>query len=310
MSRFASLKLAQIKPLLTAIGSRTSGTKPQLIARLERDLRAPKLILKEPSSTRILSVDMGIKNLAFCVCDVKKHVDGFELRVNEWKKIGVLDLQHAIEGQIKEVENPYAPPSLSKTAYHLVKDVLLPYQPDTVLIERQRFRSGGGTAVLEWTLRVNVFESMIWAVARTLQGERGVSPQHLWPLDPKQVATFWVGGSTTEKRTHMSKSKIEKKQKIDLVRKWLVDGADDSMILSFTNNAAETKRSFLAVANGNQKSKPDENAEGGKPVVVPERIGKLDDLADCLLQATAWCKWENNRDSLVSVLEEKDEFEP
>jgi hypothetical protein len=65
MSRFATLKIAQIKPLLTAIGSKTGGTKPQLIAQLERDVHASKLALHQRVTTRILSVDkeLGI----YCV---------------------------------------------------------------------------------------------------------------------------------------------------------------------------------------------------------------------------------------------------
>ena len=254
MSAFASLKLAQIKPLLTAVGSRTSGTKSQLIAQLERDLAVPKLALSKVSPTRILSVDMGIKNLAFCVCDIKKNTNGFGIKVNEWKKIAVSDYAQQDAVDRTGVEDPYGPSSLSRTAHHLVKNVLLPYQPDTVLVERQRFRSGGGSAVLEWTLRVNVFESMIWAVARTLQAEKQSGPQHLWPVDPKQVARFWVGENVTEGRISASKSKIEKKQKIDLVRRWLEEGPDDNMALSFVGHAAETKEAFLSLANGTRKS--------------------------------------------------------
>lgn len=313
MSRFTSLKVAEIKPLLTAIGAKTSGTKAQLITQLERELRTPKFAIPHNDRpTRILSVDMGIKNLAFCVCDVRKGTadKGVHLEVRQWRRIGVLDVQgkEVPKANDENRDDPFGPASLSSAALRLVRDVFWPFKADTVLIERQRFRSGGGSAVLEWTLRVNMLESMIWAIARTLNGNKSQDKPELFPVNPKQVANFWIGGDVPEGgRTTTSKSKIEKKQKIDLVHKWISgdggDGGGDSLTLDFVEGAVETKRAFLAAAEGKRVSAiAGKRARGAGSTEGPVvRISKLDDLADCLLQAAAWCKWEGNRSALAAA---------
>ena len=300
MSRFASLKLAELKPLLTSIGAKTSGTKAQLVTQLERELQTPRLTFpSNRSGTRILSIDMGIKNLAYCVCNVRKprlYGEKMKIDVVQWKRIGVMDgLESASE------EEAFGPPMLSRAAWKLVSEVLWTRGADTVLIERQRFRSGGGSAVLEWTLRVNMLESMIWAIARSLDAaDRGFSRPDLWPVNPKQVASFWVDNALPEGgRTTATRSKVEKKQKIDLVHKWLAHGTgDENLELAFADTAVATKLAFEAAARGNSiAARRSRILESGASVAV---LTKLDDLADCLLQAAAWCKWEQNRSSLAS----------
>lgn len=64
--------------------------------------------------------------------------------------------------------DPFAPPHMAKAALALVTRRFLPLQPTHVLIERQRFRSAGQSAVQEWTVRVNMLEAMLYAVFTTL----------------------------------------------------------------------------------------------------------------------------------------------
>ena len=301
MSRFSSLRLAEIRPLLTSIGSRTSGTKAHLLTRLERDLRLPKLTIRDGQPTRILSVDMGIKNLAFCVCDVQKHdkSNALELNVLEWKKIGVLDGRGGPTSDPSDAaEESFGPSAMSAVAWRLMREVLWPWSADTMLIERQRFRSGGSSAVFEWTLRVNMLESMIWAISRSLCASIASKGPEIWPVSPKQVAGFWVPSVVPEDgRSTITKSKIEKKQKIDLVHTWLADGTrDEKFKIDFRDGAAVTRSAFLSHAQKTGKRIATKQTE----LLSAKSIGKLDDLADCLLQAAAWCKWEQNRNSLAS----------
>jgi cruciform cutting endonuclease 1 len=323
------MKMSDLSLLLKSIGTKTSGTKALVVPRLERELEIPRLIIpRDGRPTRILSIDMGIKNLAYCVCDVSKRASADEkkmeldVEVKEWTRFGVLDwianksMLGINEGQTLDISrydsgDLYGPPLLSLTALHLVRDKLWPHNPDTILIERQRFRSGGGSAVLEWTLRVNMFESMIWSVARTLSSSTTAKKPIMWPVSPKSVANFWLGGQVDaeieKEHPRMAASGIEKKQKIELVDGWLRDDGntvDADLSLSFVDGAAETKDAFLRskmTPGGRSKSRPksSNSSSSDVPTSSSNSSSKKDDLADCLLQAAAWCKWEQNRFALA-----------
>lgn len=126
----------------------------------------------------------------------------------------------------REPNEQFTPANLASIANHLATNVLLPLKPTHILIERQRFRSGGGSAVLEWTLRVNTLESMFFAVFECLRMQWGVRRLGLLPghvrsrqesahgvqeegtdvlatldvfpqvlsVSPRKVANFWING--------------------------------------------------------------------------------------------------------------------
>lgn len=308
MSSFASLKVHQLRTLLTQIGSKTTGNKPQLITRLQHELsyhvRDSNLHHGKGYEThpqRILSIDMGIKNLAFCVTDITPTKPTFEhpsnpppMHIKTWQRISLIQQQDSPQPPNAESENdPYAPSSLSATALTLVKSTLLPQKPSAILIERQRFRSANAAAVQEWTLRVNLLEGMIWAVLRALGYEgRGKMGVEVESVSPARVAGFWVQG----------KGKVEKRDKVGIVGRWL----KEDLGLTFSGETERVKRAFLGKLRGGGRAK-----EGVKVHTVgetegrEEHIGKLDDLADCLLQVAAWVKWRDNRRVLAGVLDDE-----
>ncbi|KAK3066672.1 hypothetical protein LTR53_016882, partial [Teratosphaeriaceae sp. CCFEE 6253] len=217
-------KLAQLKHAAFLSGLPSTGTKAAIIATLE----APTaFVAPRTSGSRILSVDMGIRNLAYCVVEVpgiKKSPGTLDtagpLTVTEWKKIDLLrsagqspeplphhkDIKSAAivpERKTKpRVVNQvpasvFTPAELSKTAYRVTRE-LLKYKPTAILIERQRFRSGGAAAIQEWTVRVNMLESMLWACLQTLRessGPRTESFPTTHEVNPARVAAFWTSDS-------------------------------------------------------------------------------------------------------------------
>lgn len=388
-----NLTVADLKALLTRIGSPTSGRKPVLAARLTQDLQVPRLPLScknatsrtksgraqignHKKSARILSIDMGVKNLAFCVADASmqsragqsgKSESDSEARQVEakmhtiaWRRVDVMheiaeaNARHQLQigdhsvAPEPNLEGSFHPRVLARAAHALLTRVLLPYKPDIILIERQRYRSGGGAAIQEWTVRVNMLESMLWAVLEAIKGhtwnlpspsntEDAGQPQ-VFDVSPARVGTFWIDsldeehdarrsaasiqafklgpkGEVSENACEsiatarkMSAAKVRKKDKIQLVRSWLshapyssktartgsnkeqVQENNASITFSFAPEAEETREALCIIRSSTKRSKIT-----NKNIAKTGDVRKLDDLADCFLQAAAWVAWEWNR---------------
>jgi cruciform cutting endonuclease 1 len=219
-----------LQTLLVRIGSASSGTKGVLHGRLKRDIPRPGLHLQHPvvgtrnketqdRKLRIVSIDMGIKNLAYC--DVEVDYPGGNLMkpqmdIIRWNKLNLVDATRdlrsglpnpkAIEEGTPEIDgdmDPYSLPVLSRTAYRFVRDTILTAEPDIILIERQRWRSSSSTAIQQWTVRVNTVEAMLWATLETISKEgqthflsrKGVKARRdheVFAVDPKRVGQYWL----------------------------------------------------------------------------------------------------------------------
>jgi cruciform cutting endonuclease 1 len=293
-----TLKLAQLKQLAFKCGISTSGTKPVLIARLHDEITlTPR---QRPSPCRILSIDMGIRNLAYCILDVPKSLPNTLPSIRAWHRLAVSTAPEVLEfkpdegvefAPVKEVFNPA---TLSSAAYTLLRKKLLLEEPTHILIERQRFRTMGSRNILEWTVRVNMFESILYAVLCTLKGE-GIWNGEVQAIAPGKVGPFWVGeesDTAASKKERKSKSaKIRNKgAKVNLVRSWLEGGE----MIRLENKEVESmarryKEKWDRSPGGRRKSEGDGE----------EKMGKLDDLADSLLQGMAWIEWEENKRTVL-----------
>lgn len=331
-----TLKLAQLKQLAFKCGLSTSGTKPLLTQRLldEVSLHPPaKKNAKQPwtntkeARTRILSIDMGIRNLAYCVLDVptgavkdpgseKRRKDAALPCIHAWHRLAVssaptlkpADLN--IEPVLPAQKEAFDPATLSAAAYTLLRHRLLTSDPTLVLIERQRFRSMGSKHILEWTIRVNMFESILYAVLCTLR-EEGVWKGEVRSIAPGKVGPFWIGeeeatshpatvggdgdvkaGSKRKARMSQSAKIKSKGLKMDLVRSWLESG---NVVVLGNPEVEEMARAYREKWD----RMPGRRKGSGGVVEEGEKMGKLDDLADCLLQGMAWVRWEENKRAMV-----------
>lgn len=329
-----SLKLAQLKHWAFLTGQPNAMTRSQLLDHLLANL--PKAGTQMECRKKILSVDMGIRNLAFCT--VERTEKNGVLKVANWRKMDLIRRLTHVDGAEKESEGDgigsmkeedverdtkkadlFVPSNLSRVAFPVCQEFLA-LEPDQILIERQRFRSGGATMVQEWTLRVNMLESMLWAVLETLRNQSGSAKRfpttHAVP--PARVANFWTGLSEIGLRPPsdfllqtMGKGKLEpawsatqkdskieavvnmKKAKVDVVKNWIAGRGD--VRLEFVGEGDETAEVFRENAKKpgrRQKDKPEAT------------VGKLDDLADCLLQGVAWLRWEENWWKIAKLWEE------
>lgn len=305
----SACKASQLKLIANATGISSSGTKSILTARLQHELQHCKMALtengiaKEQKSQNIISIDMGIRNLAYCRFTLPS--DWTTARkpvvptIQEWTRIAI-SRRHAPGDRAGDPTSKEAfdPATYSVHAHDLIAS-LLPSAPTQILIERQRFRSMGGAAVQEWTLRVNMFEAMIYAVLQTYAaGGQWAGAVH--PVAPRKVVKFWLGdGPDGEDRAGgVSKSARKKTAKVKLVASWLEQGAR----VRLKGAAASMGRIFLERRMGGKKmdrkaaTTADQNGDGAAGVGT----GKLDDLADCLLQGMAWIRWEENRRAIFS----------
>ncbi|RYN23440.1 hypothetical protein AA0112_g9433 [Alternaria arborescens] len=220
-----------------------------------------------------MSIDMGIKNLAFCEAEVSypftNSLDA-AMEILRWEKINLTEATHDDIHERSEVttteqdtasadeeSDPYSVDALSKTAYGLFRNTILTGSPDIILIEKQRWRSGGSSAVQQWTLRVNTLEGMLWAVLQTMNAERlnggaealGTGNVYeVFSADPKRVGQYWLTRATRNSpemdektdrsrdgleagsgeegdksvaKKKPSRTKAEKQAKIALLRSWL-----------------------------------------------------------------------------------------
>jgi len=230
-SRTVTVQILQA--LLTRIGSASSGKKDVLVARLEKDVRQPRLFNLRPEwkqrlsdtdprspKLRIMSIDMGIKNLAYCHVEVG-YPSGDTMKptidIIKWDKLNLVpatkDLRQHIPkpdpinektADADEEVDVYSLPVLSQTAYRFIQNTVLNDSPDIILIERQRWRSASSPAIQQWTVRVNTLEAMLWAILETLRTQRLTNTSRpkievrkrdyeVQGVDPKRVGMYWIG---------------------------------------------------------------------------------------------------------------------
>lgn len=311
----STCKAAQLKAIATATGINSSGTKAILIARLQQDLVLRPFAPAEAGNGKkkpqpphsIISIDMGIRNLAYChltlPLDWTTTHPPRAPTLTDWTRIAISSAQASTSPPSKEA---FDPATYAQHAHTLIVS-LLRHRPNQILIERQRFRSMGGAAVQEWTLRVNMFEAMLYAVLGTYAARR------LWagtvhPVAPGKVSKFWLGDADAEPMapaTTGSASARTKTAKIKLVAAWLE--ARDRFELE--GPAAQMARLYLERQRRGKKSRSGRKARADADIppethagarASPEPINKLDDLADCLLQGMAWIRWEQNRTAILA----------
>ena len=327
LSWLGSCTSAQLGFLARAVGVNSSGTKPiltsQLLEHLPKGYLGPHKSQEIPQqSCRILSIDMGIRNLAYC-CLVLPHTrrhmatDVGKPMVHDWTRIAISEdstkskqakalvpnkatgeVGRSGEVKVSNAKEAFDPATFSQHAYDLVNTLLDDLKPTHILIERQRFRSMGGSAVQEWTLRVNMFEAMIYAVLKTLS-ERGYWRGVVHPIAPSKVSNFWITNKQSDlKEGPGSKSARTKTAKVELIADWLEEGAQ----FELEGAAAQLGDAYLRkTRRGSSSSLKQRKLLASKAQgVAMDPVGKLDDLADCLLQGMAWIKWEKNRRLIIA----------
>lgn len=340
MEWLGQLKATQLHQLAVALGSPCSGSKATVTAGICATLASASLskpqISNQPgtnytdlnSRLSIVSIDMGIQNLAYAHILVPRAKSNIS-EGNQDKNIGKLPLLCAwerlsafsVESQdvsARKQANPaaYMPSSYASATYRFITDILQKYDPTHILIEQQRFRSGGGSAVAEWTIRVGIFEAMLHATLRTLQEERKdkLNLHTVTSVNPARTARFWLEGNRILDNP-LGPKKITgregKQAKIDTVGHSFLR-PEDNLVQVDTAQAKAMQAAFLerwlATSKGAKRFKPPKRVSSAEKsqVIMGPKLSKLDDLADCLLQAIAWLEWQHTRELVLEDLNAQD----
>lgn len=195
--------------LRNELGSLQAGSK--------HTIRSPAAKGREEKPARILSIDMGYRNLAYCLLELHSSAKTIQVlpTIRAWQRLSMSDIRSAPAPELLADVPPagldtsetlaskvvtkeiFDPPTLSAIAHTLLRKHLLTLSPTIILIERQRFRSMGGASVLEWTIRVNMLENILHAVLYTLKAE-GLWDGEVRCILPGRVGPFWVGEMDAE----------------------------------------------------------------------------------------------------------------
>lgn len=405
-SYLSTLNATQLRSLARETGIPNSGRKDELRQRLKDEFVTSVFLndgasqqtrprkKKEGNGLSVLSIDMGIQNLAFAHLIVRPPETVLETRdadkkrkglvtLNAWHRIGVQELGAAspapvpvtrdadTEVQLKSLLPPSAfrtftsttkkqalgdldaigeelqtmktaaganknfePDTLSHNAFVLLSSLLQVYKPTHILIERQRFRSGGQSAVLEWSLRVGVFEGMLHAVLRTMRELARVNKSdfceaddfQVYPISPARIMQFWdeskssIEGDDGGEKEKGQNQRGVKQQKMDIVGHllsasstsdpgrrslscWDVDintTDTDEQDVSTVVDAYLRRWNPQLLKTIPSSTTPKTGRKSKSDVNTKAyKIEKMDDLADCLLQGLTWLEWQARRARIV-----------
>ena len=247
---------------------------------------------KQPDKQRIVSVDMGLRNLSYSFLEYD-YGNPDKIKVHGWKKLDLISMG----SDLADRQNNFSVPACATIAHSLCSMFTSEFKPTTILLEQQRYRTGGSNAVQEWTIRVNLLEAMMYATLYTLNQSQG-SNVSVRSVSPKQVSLYLMATEETYQeylQTTLEKSTSKKKiatdikpynvslnkpelkaAKIQLMRSWIEDPAKAN--LEFLDQALETSAYF----------KPKD-----KKRKFSRKAPKLDDYADSLIQGYTWIAWGN-----------------
>lgn len=196
------------------------------------------------SDLRIVSIDMGIRNIGICAMK------------SLWNKKPQLDKWY-----LASLDTDFSQPSFASAANKFVTNHILTYDPQVVLVEKQRSRSGGSPQIPNAILRTNVFEGMVHAILTTLK-----TRPYVESIDPRLVIARYDNREPSKRKTYSASKRV----RTELVKQWLM--SPEAAPCTFTSDLDE--RNFT---------------------------GKKDDLADSLVQAVAWNRWRYELAKLASL---------
>lgn len=296
-----SLKLSTLHNLALHCGYPTQTTKA---ARLEAaKLYWPLLDRLASFPTKILSIDVGIKNFSYCKLQygettapsLKGNIRAAS--IVEWNHVNLHDRFGSL--YVPKTANPTSPVDfkayLAQLAVSVVDSVLVcpKWIPQVITIENQRTRSNSNTATLPNVLLNFTLEHMIYSAfaARQMSDSR-LKSTVVVPMNSNKMVNFWLTRFITKSKLSPAQSKL---LRTNLVYGWLSEPEQAPFSLPNLNLPLD-----FATLSGRAKTKAFLDA-----LSLDRRPTKVDDLADCALYNLAFAKQLEHHQELRKVLHEE-----
>ncbi|KAI0461985.1 hypothetical protein LJB42_004590 [Komagataella kurtzmanii] len=286
-----------------------ASNKAQLIEDISLCL-ARESLFTENKKYSIVSIDVGVKNFAFTRLQLEGG-DVFKSRsslpsILEWFK---LDLEQ-FEGM-----KTFSPLAYSRMAYYLVEKLIFKLSdtglltPSVLLIERQRFRSNGGSSVLESVIKSNIIENMIISNVYAMGQMNNDYKTNIISSSPASMVNFWTNYKMSDGSTYLSmNSKNSKNSRMVLVDRWfdaLLKGTPASFLLGDQlSNRIKSKELAILARCSNPSRRIYLLMEMLNKPSIGSSVVKGDDLADSLLHGLSLLRFEQNKMKLRENLED------
>lgn len=252
---------------------------------------------------------MGLRNFSYSVLDLSTQYTVPPL-LSAWCVTDILQQASIpLEDSSEQGSSRFSSALAADLAYSVFAESILPkYNPDVIILEQQRLRSGGGSNVIEWTLRINMFESALHGVLVALR-KQGKSTARVYDVLPGRTKGYWIRPTPstvcdeekvirTSKKSNSSTYAMSKAVKVDLVKRWTenvsFEKPDACRHVVFSQDTIPLAQQFHSRRSRQLSSLP-------QSTTLPRNF-KLDDLSDSLLQGVAYIEWQQHQFALASAL--------
>lgn len=283
LSKYKSSTLTQVA---LNCGFPTEGTKLNKIDLIYNGL---KLYNVTGDNIDILSIDIGIKNFAYCK---SKLSDFSNPELKNWPNVKLKNWQNVNlnekfkYNQLSNIidEKNY----LSYLSNCIINEIIMitPF-PKIITIENQRTRSNGLTATLPTVLTNYTLENMLYSSIYTNKLYNEKFNPLVIPLNSRNMVNFWINRFLKKSNIKFN-SLLTKKLRINLVLHLLTNNIIKLDIDLKELSIVDKKPNYLLkLINAHSSNK----------------ISKIDDLVDCLLYNYMMIQFLQNQSTLANVIE-------
>ncbi|AMD20913.1 HDR171Wp [Eremothecium sinecaudum] len=306
-----TLDAATLKKVAILVGADCSGTKPTIVAALEKQIKLLNPLLqtqKQQGHLSIAAMDMGIVNFAHCRLLWHK---GAPPKLIDWQKQPLNE--HINPNWTKAKKTSMEPYTMWKIAQSVTTQ-LRSEDTDLYLIERQRGRTAGRPNVPERILQVNILEHILFSNLMTISSNEK-TPFYIRSSSPRKMVDYWCGILPEEVQRKVlevhntigKRDGFSKKLRVCLVRSLLAKQFENNDSSSLKMQLSDTMYKLFEKHSENISTFDISHTLNPKTYKY-KKLQKNDDLADALLHGLSWVDWINNFSRIEDFTEQNPDW--